>query len=73
MKPINRPPANANRQIETPEGIMLSMPLADPMARAVAFLIDFIVRGVLLFICCYLFVRGFCWNWATWARGFSLS
>lgn len=57
MKPISRPPVNANRQIETPEGIILSMPLADPMARAVAFLIDAIVRGVLLFICAWVLLE----------------
>ncbi len=54
MKSINRLPANAYQQIETPEGIMLSMPLADPLARAMAFLIDFILRGVLLFIFAWL-------------------
>lgn len=42
-------PAQPNRMIETPEGIVLAMPLADPISRAVAFLIDLLLRGLLLF------------------------
>lgn len=38
------PPATSDRTVETPEGIILSIPLADPVARMVAFFIDFLLR-----------------------------
>ncbi|PID66142.1 MAG: hypothetical protein CR975_04435 [Gammaproteobacteria bacterium] len=50
MKSAKPLPANPNRQVETPEGIILSMPLADPIARACAFAIDFLVRISLLIL-----------------------
>lgn len=49
MNSIKIQPAQSNRLIETPEGIILSMPLADPISRTVAFLIDLLLRGLLLF------------------------
>lgn len=36
------------RRIETPEGIELSMPVAGPVPRALAWLIDLLIRGILL-------------------------
>lgn len=50
-------PIRSGRLIETPEGIILSMPLADPITRAIAFLIDFVIRGLLLLGLAVLLLR----------------
>lgn len=42
--------ADADRRIETPEGIALSLPIADPISRGYAFAIDFIIRIIVLFL-----------------------
>lgn len=47
MKPQR---ADSDSHIETPEGIELVMPLADPVARAYAFAIDFAIRLFIIWI-----------------------
>lgn len=50
MSPPYSTLAQSERQIETPEGIRISMPLADPVTRGVAFLIDLSIRGLILWL-----------------------
>lgn len=42
--------ADSDTHIETPEGIELVMPLADPVARGFAFAIDFFLRAGVMWI-----------------------
>lgn len=47
---INTILADADRRIETPEGIALTLPIADPISRGYAFAIDLIIRVLMLFL-----------------------
>lgn len=46
--------ADSDTRIETPEGIELVMPLADPVARAYAFAIDFAIRLAVMWVAAML-------------------
>lgn len=42
--------ADSDKHLETPEGIELTMPLAEPVARGFAFAIDFIIRVIVVWV-----------------------
>lgn len=50
-----RSTAKSALTIETPEGIELSLPIADPVLRGYAYVIDFVIRGVVLYVLSLLF------------------